>query len=90
MKTTGKSQRIKPKYLNKVKVAEKYRPFLWDYPDSRPSLETYLVRILTYGDFEDIKSLCKKNPMETLDIAFRYPEIKRGVKFWVNRLTNGT
>lgn len=88
MKTVGKSERIKPKFLKKVKIAQKHRAFLWDYTDSKPSLETYLLRVLTYGDFEDIKQLCKKNPIETKDIAFRYPEIERGVKFWVNRLTS--
>jgi hypothetical protein len=83
MKTIGEAKRIKPKFLQKVKIPKKFKKFFWDCPNNKTYLEKFILRILQYGTFEDINSLYKKFPNETFHIAFKYPEIKRGVKFWI-------
>lgn len=83
MKTRGPVERIKQKYFEKVSIPKRYKRFFWDHPEGKVYLEKFILRVLIYGDFEDIKMLYKKYPCQTLDIAFRYPEIKRGVKFWL-------
>lgn len=83
MKTTGKIERIKPIYAQNIKIPKRFKSFFWDCPDGNVYVEKFILRILNYGDFEDIKYLYKKYPDETNYVAFRYPEIKRGVKFWI-------
>lgn len=75
--------RIKPTYTTTVKIPQKYRPFFWDCPQGKVFLEKFILRILQYGRFKDIKWVYRKYPEETSDIAFKYPGIKRGVKFWI-------
>lgn len=48
-------------------------------------MEKFILRLLTYGRFEDIRWLYQTYPEESWDIAQRYPEIKRGIKFWLKR-----
>ncbi|MCM8767988.1 MAG: hypothetical protein NC921_04305 [Candidatus Omnitrophica bacterium] len=84
MKITEKTSRIKITYKEKVKIPEKYRFMFWDCKEN-VILEKYILRILTYGNFEDIKEVYKKYPEQTFNIAFKYPEIKRGIKFWIKK-----
>ncbi len=37
-----------------------------------------ILKIGTYGDFEDIQRLCELYSKETLGVVERYPDIKRG------------
>ncbi len=75
--------RIKPSYTTTVKIPQKYKSFFWDCPYGKVILEKFILRILQYGSFEEIKEVYRKYSQETLDIAFKYPCIKRGVKFWI-------
>lgn len=83
MKIKEQVERIKPTYLKPVEIPEKFIPFFWDEPGKKVILEKFIFRVLTYGDFEDIKWLYEKYPEETFYVAMRYPEIKRGVRFWI-------
>ncbi len=87
MKVQGKSKRIKWDYFKKVKFSYKFKRYLWEYQNTAP-LEILILRVLTYGNFEEIKRLYETYPEETYKIAFKYPEIKRGVKFWIKRWKN--
>ena len=87
MKTQGKARRIKWDYFNKVDIPEDFKIYLWDYKEKAP-LEILILRVLTYGNFEEIKKIYKLYPEETYKIALKYPEIKRGVKFWIKRWKN--
>ncbi len=82
-KIPQKLLRIKPTYTTTVKIPKEYKTFFWDCPQGKVFLEKFIMRILQYGRFEDLKWVYKKYPEETYDIAFKYPEIKRGVKFWI-------
>jgi len=75
--------RIPWKYSEEVPVPERYRRFIWDHPEGRTPLEKFIYRLLKYGRFEDIRWVYKRYPEQTSDIAFRYPDIKRGVRFWI-------
>lgn len=46
-------------------------------------LEKFILRILHYGNFEDIKWLYENYPEETYQVSMKYPEVKRGVRFWI-------
>ncbi|HOM27078.1 MAG TPA: hypothetical protein PKV21_06185 [bacterium] len=82
MKTSGKIERVKIKYKQKVPIPPEYKSFFWDC-QNEVILEKFILRVLNYGNIEDIEEIYKKYPEETYDIAFRYPEIKRGIKFWL-------
>jgi len=77
--------RLKWDYTKKVKIPKSYKQFLWDYPDGTAPLEMMILRILTYGTFQDLEWLYKKYSEETNKLAFKYPVIKRGVRFWVRK-----
>lgn len=77
------NERVKWLFTKRVKVPKNYRKFLWDYPSGFAPLEIFLLRILTYGKFEDVKQLYEKYSDECLSIAERYNNLKRGVKFWL-------
>lgn len=85
MKIRGEATRIAWKYFQQVRIPPEYEKFFWDHMDGVVALEKFILRILTYGDFEDIKWLYQQYPEETWDIAGRYPDIKRGVRFWLKR-----
>jgi len=40
-----------------------------------------ILKVLTYGKFEDIKRLYEMYPTQTLSVVESYPDIKRGVKY---------
>jgi len=79
--------RIKWDYFNKVHIPKKFARYLWDYKEEAP-LEILILRVLKYGDFEEIKAIFELYPDETYKITIKYPEIKRGVKFWIKRWKN--
>lgn len=83
MKIKGEFKRMKPEYLQKVEIPEKFKTYFWDCSNGETYLEKFILRILTYGTFEEIKYIYNQFPEETYKIAFKYPEIKRGVRFWV-------
>ncbi|MEO0139373.1 MAG: hypothetical protein ABIL16_03900 [candidate division WOR-3 bacterium] len=83
MRTRGPGSRIKWKYPQKVPVPKEWRVWLWDEGPKAP-LEKLIYRVLTYGKFQDIRKIYDMYPEETYELAFRYPDIKRGVRFWLN------
>jgi hypothetical protein len=83
MKIRGQTKRIKPIYLEEIKIPKKFKVLFWDCPDGKTYLEKLILRILQYGTFEDIRLIYKKFPYQTYYVVFKYPEIKRGVKFWI-------
>jgi len=64
------------------------KQYLWDN-EGVAALEKIILRVLLYGKFEDIKKIYSMYSRETGDIACKSPEIKRGVRFWINRWNNG-
>lgn len=76
--------RIKWDYFEKIQISEKFSRYLWDYKERAP-IEILIFRILKYGSFEEIKEIFELYPNETYKIAMKYPEIKRGVKFWIKK-----
>ncbi|ACI21689.1 hypothetical protein [Thermodesulfovibrio yellowstonii] len=76
--------RIKWDYFSKVQIPEKFARYLWDYKEESP-LEILILRVLKYGSFEEVNAIFELYPEETYKIAMKYPEIKRGVKFWIKR-----
>lgn len=76
-------QRIVPRYTEKVAVAKDLQPFLWDHSDGMAPLEKLILRTFRYGDFEQLKRVYEHYPEECRDIVSRYPDIKRGVKYWI-------
>jgi len=87
MKIRGEVKRIKWSYFEYVKIPEEFKLYLWDYKDKAP-LEMLILRTLTYGSFEEVEKIYRLYPEETYNIAMKYPDIKRGVKFWVKRWRN--
>lgn len=75
--------RVRITYSRSIKIPKKYRLFFWDCPQGKVILEKFILRLLQYGKFEDLKWLYNKYPEQTYNIASKYPEIKRGVKFWI-------
>ncbi|MDF2954155.1 MAG: hypothetical protein OD816_001400 [Thermodesulfobacterium sp.] len=87
MKTHGEIKRIKWDYPQFAPIPEEFRNYLWEYQNTAP-LELIILRVLTYGSFKEIQKLFSLYPEETTKIAFKYPEIKRGIKFWIKRWKN--
>ena len=77
-----KPQRIKPIYTQKVPIPSHFASLLWDEQDTAP-LEKLILRVLQYGNYEEIHTIYSLYSTETTDRVSRYPDIKRGVKFWV-------
>ena len=86
MKVRGESKRIPIKYKRKVYVKKAHRKYLWDCDDRAP-LEKYILRIFQYGNFDDLKYICSKFPVECKEIVKRY-KIKGGIKVAANRITS--
>jgi len=76
-------KRIIPKYMNKVSVPVSVQALLWDEKGRKAPLEKLILRILTYGRFKEVRWVYGRHPSETFEMLSRYPEIKRGVKFWI-------
>ncbi len=86
MKTTGEVKRVKMIYKQWVNVPEPFRKFVWDAMDGKAPLESIILKVLTYGKFEDIKKLYGMFfPDETLSVVERYPDIRRGIKYWIRK-----
>ncbi len=85
MKTTGEVKRVKMIYKQWVNVPEPFRKFVWDAMDGKAPLESIILKVLTYGKFEDIKKLYEMFPEKTLSVVERYPDIRRGVKYWIRK-----
>lgn len=83
MKTKGIVIRKKLTYSHLVEIPNKFASLFWDEPGRKTFLEKFILRILNYGDFEDIKWVYKNYREETYEIAMKYPSIKRGVIFWI-------
>ncbi|NPA42515.1 MAG: hypothetical protein GXO27_00590 [Chlorobi bacterium] len=83
MRITGPIKRIKPRYTQPVSVPPEHKSFLWDEKDQAP-LEKYVYRVLSYGNFRDIKNIFVRYPEAAHYVANTYPEIPRGVRYWVN------
>jgi hypothetical protein len=61
----------------------------WDHLTVVPPLEKLLLRTFYYGSFEKIRKIYRQNPDESYDIMLRYPELKHGVKYWINEWHSG-
>ncbi len=81
----SKINRIKIKYKQKIKIPEEFKKYFWDEPDGFTFLEKFILRVFKYGSFEEIRRVYDKYSSEAYDIGFRYPDIKRGIKFWLKR-----
>jgi len=79
--------RIKLEFLESTKIPEEFKIYLWEYKKEVP-VEILILRVLKYGNFDEIKRIYDLFPEQTYKIAFKYPQIKRGVKFWVKRWKN--
>ncbi len=90
MQIRGDVKRVKMIYKEWIRIPEPFRKFVWDSLNGKAPLESVILKVLMYGKFEDIKKLYEMYPEETYTTAFRYPEIKRGIKFWLKRWRDGT
>lgn len=86
MNITGKCERIIPNFKQKVKTNPKYKRYMWDYPQNIAPLETYILRILTYGDFNVIKWVCKKFELGALANTNDNQPLSQSVKILVNQV----
>lgn len=82
--------RIKPDFTNKVFIPEQFKPLFWDCPNNSTYMEKFIKRILDYGNFEEIQWLYNTYPHETHIITFKYPDIRRGIKFWIKLWKNNS
>ncbi len=83
MQITGPAKRIKPRYTRRVPIPPEHQSFLWDEKDTAP-LEKYVYRVLAYGNFPDIKTLFHRYPEAAHYVANTYPDLHRGVRYWIN------
>jgi len=79
------ARRIPWIFTVEVEVPDHYQKYLWDYPEGKAPLEMFLVRLFTYGRFEDIRWVFQQYPQQSFNIVSRYPDIRRGVKYWIKR-----
>ncbi len=82
MTNVASKTRIKWKYTQKVPIPDECKSMLWDEQGNAP-LEKLIFRVLQYGNFDELQLIYSLYPQETTDIASRYPDIRRGVKFWI-------
>lgn len=74
--------RIKWKFVDKVTIPDHLKQLLWD-EHTQVALEKLIVRVLQYGNFDELQYIYTKYPEETTDVMKRYPNLRRGVKFWI-------
>jgi len=79
--------RIKPTHTEQTLIPGELGKYLWEHKKTAP-LEKIILRTLLYGNFEEIRKIYLLYPAETRETANRYPEIKRGVLFWIKRWNN--
>ena len=84
MKTTGDVKRIKWDYFEKVDIPEQLKPYLWDC-EGRAPLEKLIYRTLIYGSFDDLRLIFRLYPEQTYRISLKYPDIHRGVRYWIKK-----
>ncbi len=82
--------RIKPEYIKYIEIPDELQALFWDCPERKTYLEKFIKRILDYGNFDEIKWVYQQYPEETFRIVFKYPDIRRGVKFWIKLWSNKT
>jgi len=75
--------RIVPRYTEMIEVPKDIQPFLWDHPTGKAPLEKLILRTFRYGDFGQLKRIYEHYPEACRDIVSWYPNIKRGVKYWI-------
>jgi len=78
-------KRIKSVYNELVPISVEIKELLWDIQNDEVQLEKLIVRVLTYGKFDEIKMTYDKFPNQCIDIIQRHDYISRGVKFWIRR-----
>ncbi len=77
---------IKPTYKEKSSIPCGMEKYLWEHKKTAP-LEKIILRVLQYGSFKEKKKIYILYPSETFLTAGKYPEIKRGVRFWIKKTT---
>ncbi len=82
---TGSIKRIVPKYKEWVVVPEEFRAVIWDAFRGESPLEEMVYKILLYGKFHHIRRAYELYPEVVKHVAFSYPEIHRGVRYWVRK-----
>ncbi|NWF52837.1 MAG: hypothetical protein HXY47_07125 [Nitrospirae bacterium] len=87
MKKEQTIQRIKWDFKENVEIPTMFKIYLWEYKEQAP-LEMLIKRVLQYGSFDEIKRLYEMFPEQTYTVTFKYPEIKRGIRFWIKRWKN--
>ncbi len=75
--------RIKWKYYQQVRFPDRFKKLVWEHKNCKAPLEKHILRIFTYGRFEDLQWLYQKYPEESFALSKKYDDIKRGVKFWI-------
>ena len=78
-------KRIKLKYKGIVKIPKNISILFWDEPVLKVPLEKLILRVYEYGNFDEIKRIYKKYPSQCYEFSKRYPNINRGIKYWVRR-----
>lgn len=76
--------RIQIRVNQKVKAPEDLQAYVWDHPRGEAPLEKLILRTFKYGSFHQIRRIYNQYTLACYDIANKYPEVKRGVKFWIN------
>ena len=79
-----KPKRLRWDFPQRVEIPSVFRRYLWEYQKEAP-LEILVLRVLTYGDFQELRELYDLYPRESLLIALKYPNVKRGVRYWLKR-----
>lgn len=87
MKTVVQNKRIRWDYYDYVKIPKDFKKYIWDYKKFTP-LEILILRVLTYGDYNELMKIYKLFSNETYKIVMKYINIKRGVRFWISRWKN--
>ena len=85
MKVRGPTERIVPKYTEWIEIPERFRAFVWDALEGKTPLEDIILKVLLYGKFEDIRDAFALYPDAVIHVALSYPEIHRGIRFWIKK-----
>ena len=75
--------RIPWRYHRRVHLPTAFRSLVWDEHGGTVPLEKLILRIVTYGTFDELSWVYRTYPEETFDLVQRYPDIRRGVRYWV-------
>lgn len=72
------------RFKERVEVPREMRQYLWDHPEGSAPLEKMILRVFQYGSFGQLRFIFERYPAACFDIANRYTDVKRGVKYWIN------